>query len=544
MFRAFFLSSDVIRKKLLCWQRTDQHDHLASFHLGKVLNAANVLGVFSHPFQQFPSQILVGHFAATEPQGHLYLVAIFKKLEHVAHFDVVVVYIGVRAEFYFLDLNDLLFLARFGLAFLGFVFELPEIHDLANRRVRIGRDLDQIQPGIVCHGHCACGRNNANIFTISADQADFGGSDILVYARAGISLRRRVMWSAGYGIVPLVAKFTRCKPSSSTDPIQVANHSRIPAYASGRSNFPLVPAALRLQLVGNRSALGKPEILQENWRMKPIVWVVAVAVAAGAGYMWYSGQQAEVSDTAGTGDGSTESQTEQAGTQDSEANPLVDDIAKDAEAVKETAAEAAASATDAAGKAAEQVSTAVDTAKEALSNAADTATEAGSAAATAVTEQASTVAETASDTVSGAAQVTSDAVDSAVKTATGVAETTSNAASTATDAVTDAAINATEAATNTVSDAASGASDAASDATQGATDAAKATTEAAGETAGGLADLLTVDGFNYDKVVDAIDGSDLGAAQKLTLKTGLESARDNPALLKSMLDQVKSALGL
>ena len=60
----------------------------------------------------------------------------------------------------------------------------------------------------------------------------------------------------------------------------------------------------------------------------------------------------------------------------------------------------------------------------------------------------------------------------------------------------------------------------------------------------GMADLLTVDGFDYDKVVEMVENSELGTLQKTTLKAGLEQARDNPELLQGLLDRVKEAMGL
>ena len=93
------------------------------------------------------------HFAATETQGDLYLVAVFQKLEHAAHLDFVIVGIGVRAELDFLDLDDLLLLACFGFFFLGLVFELAKVHDLADRRNGIRRNLYQIKPGLFGHLH-------------------------------------------------------------------------------------------------------------------------------------------------------------------------------------------------------------------------------------------------------------------------------------------------------------------------------------------------------------------------------------------------------
>ena len=85
-----------------------------------------------------------------------------------------------------------------------------------------------------------------------------------------------------------------------------------------------------------------------------------------------------------------------------------------------------------------------------------------------------------------------------------------------------------------------GAVNAASDATaaEAAADAvAAATTEAA---SGGMADLLSVDGFNLDKVSEMIDGSEISAFQKTVLKT----AKDNPSVLQTVLDKIKEAAGL
>jgi hypothetical protein len=41
-----------------------------------------------------------------------------------------------------------------------------------------------------------------------------------------------------------------------------------------------------------------------------------------------------------------------------------------------------------------------------------------------------------------------------------------------------------------------------------------------------------------------IDDSALPEATKMPLKTAVESARNNPALVKGVLDQVRSALGM
>ena len=59
-----------------------------------------------------------------------------------------------------------------------------------------------------------------------------------------------------------------------------------------------------------------------------------------------------------------------------------------------------------------------------------------------------------------------------------------------------------------------------------------------------ITDLLTVDGFDYDKVAEYIDGTELNALAKAAAKTLLDQARDNPEGLQATLDGLKEALGL
>ena len=58
-----------------------------------------------------------------------------------------------------------------------------------------------------------------------------------------------------------------------------------------------------------------------------------------------------------------------------------------------------------------------------------------------------------------------------------------------------------------------------------------------------VADLLSTDGFDADKVMELIAGSDLSEMQKTTITTALTAAKDNPELLQSVLDQLKGMMG-
>ena len=70
---------------------------------------------------------------------------------------------------------------------------------------------------------------------------------------------------------------------------------------------------------------------------------------------------------------------------------------------------------------------------------------------------------------------------------------------------------------------------------------ATAAAEVAAET--GMADLLTADGFDADKVIEMISNSDLSAVQQTVLSGGVNAIKDNPALLEATLTRLKEALG-
>ena len=149
--------------------------------------------------------------------------------------------------------------------------------------------------------------------------------------------------------------------------------------------------------------------------------------------------------------------------------------------------------------------------------------------------------DTATDVVNATAalEAASNAVGDAVDATEGAVDGAVDAASDATASSAEAAT--TEAATDTAAAADETATDAVAGTAEAVTDTAAATAEAA---SGGMADLLSVDGFDLDKVSEMIDGSEIGAFQKTALKTALEKAKDNPEVLQTVLDKIKEAAGL
>ncbi len=149
------------------------------------------------------------------------------------------------------------------------------------------------------------------------------------------------------------------------------------------------------------------------------------------------------------------------------------------------------------------------------------------------------------DTLQSAVEATGEAVETA-------AETTVEAVEDAADTAVDMAQDAAEVATGTAEEAAEAASEAVDEVADMVEESAAAVTDTAAgdmvengtEETGGLSDALTVDGFDLDKVTEAIDASDLGQMEKMTLKNGIEQARDNPDALAQILARIRDALGL
>lgn len=58
------------------------------------------------------------------------------------------------------------------------------------------------------------------------------------------------------------------------------------------------------------------------------------------------------------------------------------------------------------------------------------------------------------------------------------------------------------------------------------------------------ASALTVENFDPEVVNQLIDQAPIEAAQKDTLKQGVQAAADNPEMLQAALDKVKVAIGM
>ncbi len=181
-------------------------------------------------------------------------------------------------------------------------------------------------------------------------------------------------------------------------------------------------------------------------------------------------------------------------------------------------------------------------------------------AAEAVDEAAESVSEKVEGAVESTAEAVEGAADNAAKALGDITESVTEAASDAVEAVSDAVTggDSMEATQGAVTEATDTVADTAADTAQAGAAAATDAADTAGDTMdAGVATVidapdtdvpadapLTQEGFDADRIIEMINASDLDAMRKSVLRSAVEQARSNPALVDATITQVKTALGM
>ena len=138
-----------------------------------------------------------------------------KKRLHRAHFHFVIVDINARTDLDFLDFDDLLLFARFGLFLLRLVFHPAKINDLADRQLVImgvAGDDHQVHPGFLSHGERGAGVDFSVIVAFGIDQLDAGSADVTVGLWAALFGGGGSEWTAnGRCLLDYFGKYEMCR---------------------------------------------------------------------------------------------------------------------------------------------------------------------------------------------------------------------------------------------------------------------------------------------------------------------------------------------
>src|SRR6478735_4701678 len=129
--------------RILRW--AEHHRHVPPFEQRLRLDQADLLHVVRQAHQEVAPTIRMLAFAAPEHDRDLDLRALVEEALDVALLGLVVVYPDLGSELDLLDVDLRLVLAgQLGLL-LQLVPVLAEVHDAANRWIRLGRNLDQVE---------------------------------------------------------------------------------------------------------------------------------------------------------------------------------------------------------------------------------------------------------------------------------------------------------------------------------------------------------------------------------------------------------------
>ena len=162
--------------------RRHDHDHLAAFHLGELLNLTVWFKILFQALKHPVPDILMCHLTSTETQGDLAFITIFQELDDVAELDVVVTFIGPWAELDFLDGNHFLLQLGFMGFFLLGIPELAIVHKTADRRTGSRGHLNDIDIRLLSQSECFPQGHDTNLLIVNADKADFLGGNLAVDA--------------------------------------------------------------------------------------------------------------------------------------------------------------------------------------------------------------------------------------------------------------------------------------------------------------------------------------------------------------------------
>jgi hypothetical protein len=160
--------------------RGKENGHAAAFHFGFLLQDGGVARLLGKAQKQIASDLGVRHLAAAETHGDLDTVSVDQELLGIFELGIEVADVDAGRHTHLLDLDDVLILAGFLLALALLETELAVVHELANGRIGLRRDLHKIKTLFVGDRERLCGGHDAELLTRSADQANLAVTDILV----------------------------------------------------------------------------------------------------------------------------------------------------------------------------------------------------------------------------------------------------------------------------------------------------------------------------------------------------------------------------
>src|SRR6266404_6956198 len=158
----------------------EDHEQVLAFEQWLALHDGEGACVVGHPVEDSPPDVLVDHLAAPKHDRHFHLLACFEELLQTFELGLEIVLGHFRPQLHLLELDDVLLAPLVLLALDGLELEASVVHETGDRRARLWRHLDEVEPllagdpqsGVQCH--------YPELVVLVVDQPHFGAADLIV----------------------------------------------------------------------------------------------------------------------------------------------------------------------------------------------------------------------------------------------------------------------------------------------------------------------------------------------------------------------------
>ncbi len=174
----------LFRLRFLLLFRHKNRNHAPAFHVCRLIDLRAFGERFHQPGEQHLALFLIGDLPSLEDNSCLDLVALCEKSFCMPHFEFKIMRVGVRMKPEFLEQGHMLVLLLQLVLLRKLILELAKVDDLADRRVGVRDDLDEIGFALPCHADGDSRRHHAKLAAMLINDPYLGDTDFVIDTRA------------------------------------------------------------------------------------------------------------------------------------------------------------------------------------------------------------------------------------------------------------------------------------------------------------------------------------------------------------------------
>ena len=164
-----------------------EHDHASAFHLAGLIQRCHLSASLGETVKNTLADLGVCHLTTAETNRNLDAIAVGNKFLCIFQLRVEIAHIDVGRHTDFFDLDHMLIFAGFFLALALLKAELAVIHELADGRSCLRGYFHQVEPLLLSDLQSFCGRNDAELCAIVANETNFFIRDFLIQLMCYVS---------------------------------------------------------------------------------------------------------------------------------------------------------------------------------------------------------------------------------------------------------------------------------------------------------------------------------------------------------------------